>query len=573
MILRPLAAAALAASALASAAPVMGQGDSVDYFTRSHAAALPQLLSADERGYYASLFAAIEARNWDRVEVMLAGRSEGPLHGAALAAYYLHPESPRIELPRIEAWLARYAQLPQAEAMVRLGQTRGLENPPRLPGARDLVRQPGSSKRIRPGTINDGTMPASVRAAILEHITNDDPDGARLLLDGVDATLSPQARAEWRYRVAWSYYIENQDAQAWALADTVRDNGSGPWVAEGDWAAGLAAWRLGDCDKAAEAFQRSAAVSTNPNLTAAAHYWASRALIRCRFPEKSDEQLRGAARFPETLYGMLAHEQLGRELPETHAQPDLTEADWRRLRDEDAVQQAVMLAEIGRRDEAADDLVWLVRTGDPDDYPALSRLARALGLTGAQTFMAYNAPRGEGAHPSLRYPVTFRTPVGGWRVDPALAFAHALQESNFRERAVSPAGAIGLMQIMPITQREYAASINMSSNADLKDPAVNLAFGQRTLESLSTAGYTQGRLPKIMAAYNAGPSPVARWESEIRDAGDPLLYMESIPYWETRGYVAVVMRNYWMYLRQADAPAPSRIDLAENDWPQFPKVR
>jgi len=573
MILRPLAAAALAASALASAAPVMGQSDSVDYFTRSHAAALPQLLSADERGYYASLFAAIEARNWDRVEVMLAGRSEGPLHGAALAAYYLHPESPRIELPRIEAWLARYAQLPQAEAMVRLGQTRGLENPPRLPGARDLVRQPGSSKRIRPGTINDGTMPASVRAAILEHITNDDPDGARLLLDGVDATLSPQARAEWRYRVAWSYYIENQDAQAWALADTVRDNGSGPWVAEGDWAAGLAAWRLGDCDKAAEAFQRSAAASTNPNLTAAAHYWASRALIRCRFPEKSDEQLRGAARFPETLYGMLAHEQLGRELPKTHAQPDLTEADWRRLRDEDAVQQAVMLAEIGRRDEAADDLVWLVRTGDPDDYPALSRLARALGLTGAQTFMAYNAPRGEGAHPSLRYPVTFRTPVGGWRVDPALAFAHALQESNFRERVVSPAGAIGLMQIMPITQREYAASINMSSNADLKDPAVNLAFGQRTLESLSTAGYTQGRLPKIMAAYNAGPSPVARWESEIRDAGDPLLYMESIPYWETRGYVAVVMRNYWMYLRQADAPAPSRIDLAENDWPQFPKVR
>ena len=573
MILRPLAAAALAASALASAAPVTGQGDSVDYFTRSHAAALPQLLSADERGYYASLFAAIEARNWDRVEVMLAGRSEGPLHGAALAAYYLHPESPRIELPRIEAWLARYAQLPQAEAMVRLGQTRGLENPPRLPGARDLVRQPGSSKRIRPGTINDGTMPASVRAAILEHITNDDPDGARLLLDGVDATLSPQARAEWRYRVAWSYYIENQDAQAWALADTVRDNGSGPWVAEGDWAAGLAAWRLGDCDKAAEAFQRSAAASTNPNLTAAAHYWASRALIRCRFPEKSDEQLRGAARFPETLYGMLAHEQLGRDLPETHAQPDLTEADWRRLRDEDAVQQAVMLAEIGQRDEAADDLVWLVRTGDPDDYPALSRLARALGLTGAQTFMAYNAPRGEGAHPSLRYPVTFRTPVGGWRVDPALAFAHALQESNFRERVVSPAGAIGLMQIMPITQREYAASINMSSNADLKDPAVNLAFGQRTLESLSTAGYTQGRLPKIMAAYNAGPSPVARWESEIRDAGDPLLYMESIPYWETRGYIAVVMRNYWMYLRQADAPAPSRIDLAENDWPQFPKVR
>lgn len=576
MTLRPLAPAAMLSAVLAAvlpAAPALAQQGSVEYFTRAHAAALPQLLSSDDRAFYGSLFEAIDSRNWDRVEVMLAGRANGPLHGAALASYYLHPESPRIELGRIESWLDRYARLPEAEAIVRLGLTRGLENPPSLPRARDLVRQPGSTKRIRPSAIQDGTMPESVKAAILERITNDDPDGARLLLDGVDATLSSQARAEWRYRVAWSYYIENQDAQAWALADTVRDGGSGAWVAEGDWAAGLAAWRLGDCDKAAEAFQRSAAGAVSPNLAAAAHYWASRALIRCRFPEKADEQLRGAARFPETLYGMLAHEQMGRDLPRTHAQPDLTEADWRRLRDEEAARQAVMLAEIGRREEAERDLTWLVRTGDPDDYPALSRLARALGLTGAQTFMAYNAPRGEGAHPSLRYPVTFRTPVGGWRVDPALAFAHALQESNFRERVVSPAGAIGLMQIMPITQREYAASINMSSNADLKDPAVNLAFGQRTLESLGSSGYTQGRLPKVMAAYNAGPSPVSRWESEIRDQGDPLLYMESIPYWETRGYVAIVMRNYWMYLRQADAAAPSRVELAENDWPMFPGVR
>jgi soluble lytic murein transglycosylase-like protein len=568
----PLTLAAILAAAL-PAAPALAQQSSVEYFTRSHSAALPQLLSSDDRAFYGSLFEAIDSRNWDRVEVMLAGRADGPLHGAALASYYLHPESPRIELGRIESWLDRYARLPEAEAIVRLGLTRGLENPPSLPRARNLVRQPGSTKRIRPSAINDGTMPESVKAAILERITNDDPDGARLLLDGVDATLSSQARAEWRYRVAWSYYIENQDAQAWALADTVRDGGSGAWVAEGDWAAGLAAWRLGDCDKAAEAFQRSAAGAVNPNLAAAAHYWASRALIRCRFPEKADEQLRGAARFPETLYGMLAHEQMGRDLPRTHAQPDLTEADWRRQRDPEAARQAVMLAEIGRREEAERDLTWLVRTGDPDDYGALSRLARALGLTDAQTFMAYNAPRGEGAHPSLRYPVTFRTPVGGWRVDPALAFAHALQESNFRERVVSPAGAIGLMQIMPITQREYAASINMSSNADLKDPAVNLAFGQRTLESLGSSSYTQGRLPKVMAAYNAGPSPVSRWESEIRDQGDPLLYMESIPYWETRGYVAIVMRNYWMYLRQADAAAPSRVELAENDWPMFPGVR
>ena len=564
---------ALALGAAVLAHPTIAWGGSMDYFTRSHAAALPQLLSTEDKAYYASLFEAIDAKNWDRAEVLLAQRESGPLQGAALARYYLHPESPRIELPRIESWLSRYASLPQAADIVRLGQTRGLTAIPDLPREGELVRQPGMTKRIRPSTISDGTMPDSVRTAILERITQDDPDGARLLLDGVDAMLSREARAEWRYRIAWSYYIENRDAQALALAQSVRDGGSGPWVAEGDWAAGLAAWRLGDCDRAAEAFRRSAADAANPELSAAAHYWASRALIRCRQPEKAAEQLRGATRFPETLYGMLAHEQMGRDLPATHALPDLSAEDWRRLRDEEAVRQAVMLAEIGRRDAAEADLIWLVRTGRAEDFGALSRLARALGLTGAQNFMAYNAPRGTGSHPSLRYPVTFRQPVGGWRIDPALAFAHALQESNFREAVVSPAGAIGLMQIMPITRREYAASINMSADADLTDPAVNFAFGQRTLESLGQAGYTQGRLPKIMAAYNAGPTPVARWESEIRDQGDPLLYMESIPYWETRGYVAIVMRNYWMYLRQADAPAPSRLELAENDWPLFPRMR
>jgi hypothetical protein len=46
--------------------------------------------------------------------------------------------------------------------------------------------------------------------------------------------------------------------------------------------------------------------------------------------------------------------------------------------------------------------------------------------------------------------------------------------------------------------------------------------------------------------------------------------MESIPYWETRGYVATVMRNYWMYERQAQAPSASRVALAENAWPMFP---
>ena len=170
-----------------------------------------------------------------------------------------------------------------------------------------------------------------------------------------------------------------------------------------------------------------------------------------------------------------------------------------------------------------------------------------------------------------RFPVARWQPTTGWSVDPSLAFAHALQESNFRAGAVSSANARGLMQITPITVRQHAPRLNMSASyVNLNDPEVNLAFGQRNLEMLRDSPATQGLLPKIMAAYNAGLSPVSRWNTEINDQGDPLLWMESIPYWETRGYVSIVMRNYWMYERAAGVPSPSRRALAQGRWPEFP---
>jgi DNA topoisomerase IA len=106
--------------------------------------------------------------------------------------------------------------------------------------------------------------------------------------------------------------------------------------------------------------------------------------------------------------------------------------------------------------------------------------------------------------------------------------------------------------------------------ADLRIPAVNMDMGQSYLQYLARDASTGGQLPKVIAAYNAGPAPIARWQSEIRDNGDPLLYMESIPYWETRGYVGIVLRNYWMYEAQQGKPSVSRAALAQGKWPRFP---
>lgn len=560
-----------AALALALPAPAFANAASVAYFTQGRAGALPTLLSAEDRAWYGQLFAAIDAHDWTQAETLFAERPDGPLHGIARAKYYLDPKSPRIELPRLVEWLGKYPDLPQAPEIARVAMTRGLEAAPGLPQAQQLRPQAGITRRNRPRSVDDGTMPADLAKAITDKIVADDPDGARILLDGIDASLSSAARAEWRQKVAWSYYIENRDADAYPMAVAARDGGSGAWVPEAAWVAGLAAWRIGDCRDAAVGFAQAAG-SSDPELATAANYWLARSFVRCRQPGEAAKALRKAARHDETLYGMLALEQLGEKLPTDHTRPDLSRENWDRLSRVENARRAVMLAELGRRADADAMLRWQAQVGDARDFPALARLARALGLTTAQRSMAYNAPRGATPDASARWPVTDRSPRGGWKVDPALAFAHALQESSFREEVVSPANAIGLMQVRPIAAREHAGRVGLNaSTIDLKDPAVNLAVGQQALSDIAANGNTRGHLPKVMAAYNAGMTPVARWNTEVRDQGDPLLYMESIPYWETRGYVNIVMRNYWMYLRQADAPAASRVDLAQNKWPVFPR--
>jgi soluble lytic murein transglycosylase-like protein len=562
---------ATAGAAVLQVPPARANSAAVDYFrTRADRTAVPSLLSQDEREYYRDLFAAIERKDWTRVQTLFSQKADGPLHQEALAEYYLASGSPRIGVDQLNAWLAKGTNLPQSEQIARLAMTRGATTMPVMPGAQPLFSLPSTAKRIRPRATDDGTMPAGIASGILDKIKNDDPLGARTLLDGIDATLSDFARAEWRQRVAWSFYIENQDTDAYALAQ-LATQGAGPWVGEAWWTAGLAAWRLHDCQGAVDAFRNTAARADNPELQSAANYWLSRALVRCRKPDEAAAPLRLAAARDETLYGMLAAEQLGMKLPEQHAEADFTQVDWQSLRDNGNVRVAVELAEIGEDGLADEVLRHQARIGASAQYQPLTRLARDLGLPSTQLWMAYNAPVGGRPEPATRFPTPKWTPVGGWKVDPALVYAHTLQESVFRTSVVSPAGARGLMQIMPAAARDHAYDLGYTGSAsDLNKPEVNLAFGQQHLNMLRDQPGTQGLLPKVMAAYNAGILPITRWNTEIHDQGDPLLWIESVPYWETRGYVNIVMRNYWMYERQAGGASESRMALAQGMWPTFP---
>ncbi|MCX7865205.1 MAG: lytic transglycosylase domain-containing protein, partial [Novosphingobium sp.] len=197
-------------AALLSSTPALANSAAVDYFrNRADRSAVPSVMNSEDRAYYRQVFQAIERKDWARVRELFEQRKDGLLHQLARAEYFLAPDSPRIDLPELQAWLAQGTELPRAEQIVRLAVKRGAQTVPSLPAAQQFQRLPTLSRRTRPASVNDGTMPAGIASNILEKIRNDDPKGARQLLDGIDAGLSDAARAEWRGRIAWSFYIEN----------------------------------------------------------------------------------------------------------------------------------------------------------------------------------------------------------------------------------------------------------------------------------------------------------------------------------------------------------------------------
>ena len=564
----------LFASATITAAMTSSPAMAADVGERDFGAAqqtVPDILSSKQKQLYTQVLTAIRAQRWNDAKALLDDAGNGPLNDFLRAELLLAPNSPRAEVSDIMPILARAPQLPQAERLGRLAAQRGAADLPALPPQTRLAWAGSAPRRVGADSVAGDPAAASLARTIPDRIKNDDPAGAEALLNAVIDRLTPDSRAEWQQKVAWSYYIENDDQNALRLATASSTSGAGGWSTQGSWVQGLSAWRLRDYRAALTAFDRVSREAPDSELRAAAHYWAARAATAAGDPAAVQSRLRAAAANEETFYGLLAAETLGIE---TESQRENVRADrsaWRALEDLPNVRAAMAFAEIGE-DKYADTLLrHQARIGRAEQHVQIIGIAGALSLPETQLYLAHNTPQGRKLAAATRYPQPKWEPNGGWRVDPALIFAHTLQESRFQRTVVSPAGAYGLMQVLPGTARDVARWRGESVNtADLRIPAVNMDFGQSYLQYLSRDASTGGLLPKVIAAYNAGPAPVARWATEVQDGGDPLLFMESIPYWETRGYVGIVLRNYWMYEAQQGKPSISRAALAQGKWPRFP---
>lgn len=530
---------------------------------------VPAQLDRDAREGYRAVFAAIRDQRWADAQLRLDAMRPGLLHATARAELYLAKGSPKVELPQLLALLGEAPELPQATQLARLAQLRGGTALPVLPTAQRLIWHDGAPIRKRYRSARSDAAAAQVASAMAPLIKLDDAPAAEALVEGRAAELDPETLTEWRQRIAWIYYTIGRDADARRVASAAQ-TGSGEFAPLADWVQGLAAWRQNDCAAAQAAFTAVAQRASDTEKRTAGLYWASRADMACGRPDLVSARLKSAAQHDETFYGMLARQALG--IRDSAAPVErFIAADWKALERRPNVRVAAALAEIGEDALAGELIKHQARIGDAREHAALTRLAGRLGLPAIQLWLTHNCPPGARPVEEARYPAPDWTPDGGWRVDKALVFAHTLQESRFDARVQSPAGAYGLMQIMPAAATDIARKRGISIRRDdLTRPSTNIEVGQSYIEQLRDQSFTGGLLPKVIAAYNAGPTPVANWNAQIRDKGDPLLYIESIPYWETRGYVMTVLRNYWMYEKHAGRDSSSRAALSQGLWPKVP---
>lgn len=324
-------------------------------------------------------------------------------------------------------------------------------------------------------------------------------------------------------------------------------------AARAGFRAAIIALAAGNPRTAARELDALAARYPSSSEALAALYWSGRALSAAGDTAAAANRWRRVnERSPLSYYAMLAARRLG----ETPWAPPAAPDSFATLPAVDsAMARAAGLERMGMTAEAAAEYDYLAEhAGDSAEvllataaaFRAHGLASRAIALT--QTAISHGAGQDARVY-RLLYPIgeedALLAEAGGHEIDPALVAALIRQESRFDPHATSDAGARGLMQIMPHVGRRLARALEYPTwdAALLYQPDVSLELGTAHLTSL-LAEYSD--LGRVLAAYNAGASRVERW-SKKHGVDDPELFVERIPYRETRDYVRIVQRNRELY--------------------------
>jgi soluble lytic murein transglycosylase-like protein len=498
-------------------------------------------LNAADQARYRAAFAAADRGDFEEADAALARVKDRSLIGHVKFVKLMHPTAYRASYQELADWLDDYADLGGAERVYALAQKR---------------------------------QPKGVR----------EPKAPRFLAASRNwMSAQPSMTAGEASFAARDAYYSGRVSEAWVLAPSAGE----PWIA------GLAGWRLGKTEEARLYFLQVAEDDSNDDwLRSAAWFWAGRCAERTGDQLAANGYFIRASATPYTFYGLIATRKLEMSGQRTatlrigaldQPQPEkvrvvaptgnpllvrISTRDEKRAESlidrDDRARRAAALAQIDRTAEAAQELrVGLATASGASAQKEWQALIVTLNvpLQAAPTptpgpNQVKSRARPYRAEP---YEVPELYPDGGFTLDRALIYALVRQESRFNPYAYSPAGAVGLMQVMPESAARAAGDDSLLNNImPLFDPPVNLRVGQDYMSWLMERGLGGGDdaydLFRVIAAYNGGPGAVIKTRSRMEPEADALLFIESLPARETRDYVEKVAFGYWTYRRMFSQP-------------------
>lgn len=332
---------------------------------------------------------------------------------------------------------------------------------------------------------------------------------------------------------------------------------SGAPFAEAEFLAGWLALRYNNNpERAFEHFDTLEKGVSFPISKSRAFYWKGRAAESAGKIADARTAFSAAATFPYTFYGQLAlaNPLIGaRQLVLPQQAPPRDHLKW--AFDDRPLTKAVRLLDEHDRSRTVRAFFYHMSgtTKTPEEFALLGDLAIEMNYTNYSIRVAKKAMQKHIALVEHSYPLLDVPEYTGKgeAPDPALVFGLSRQESEFNAKAVSSAGARGLMQLMPstakITARKHGMPYQRSWLTD--DPFYNTQLGMAHLSDLLRR--FDGSYIMTIASYNAGARRIDQWVKDYGDPRDPKVdpidWVESIPYRETRNYVQRVLENTQVY--------------------------
>lgn len=411
------------------------------------------------------------------------------------------------------------------------------------------------------------------------HRKKSDYAEARAILASVpgDATVMGDPEAWWAERrilARLSVGKNSRDAIQIGYQIAKAHGLSRGWkAAEGEFLAGWIALRyLNDPALGLKHFERLGEIAESGTDKARAGYWMGRALEAMGQEEKAQTYYSEASRHTTVYYGQLAREKIGLgTVPEVIPSGVASDAARAAVNNDEVVRAFRILADLGHKNELP-----MFLESFASRFKSVDQMNAVAGIVWAEggDYMALRLAKASAAkyididwwsYPARALPEWKKI---GKPVEVPLVYALARQESEFHPTAGSIVGAQGLMQIMPATAKLLTKQygINYQDGILTDDPAFNVMLGAGHLGDL--VSNHRGSYVLALVSYNAGPRRSREWIAEYGDLRtgeiDPVDWVESIPFPETRQYVQKVLQNLHVYRSRLafETVQPMTADLA-----------